>query len=333
MRRGRASFASLRRLGTCSIRDVRVVLRVVPVVLAAVFGTVCAAPRTLPACVEAPPDGGPTIETGGDPVLLAAGDIANVSDLTGARETAKLLDGMNGVVAPLGDEVAGEGTLDELLDAYAPTWGRHRWRTRPAVGNHEYLTPHAGPYFAYFCAAAGEPFRAYYSYDLGTWHVVVLDSQCAEDNGTGPACDEGSDQVRWLEADLAAHPAACTLAYFHHPRFTSGFGGDQTRLVDIWRALHAGGVDVVLNGHSHHYERFAPMTPDGVLDPARGLREIIVGTGGAALTSVGSAHANSETILAGVWGVLALTLRPSGYEWRFVAVDGSVRDAGSESCR
>jgi hypothetical protein len=289
-------------------------------------------PRALPPCVEPAPDGGARVETGGDPVIIAAGDIADPSDIHGAQATAALVDRLDGVVAVIGDAVHRDGSVDDFLDHYAPAWGRHRWRTRPAVGNHEYTVPHAGGYFAYFCAAAGEPFRGWYSYDVGRWHVVVLVSECAEDDSE-IACDAGSEQVQWLRADLAAHPTRCTLAYAHHPRFSSGFGGDHVALHDVWVELARGGVDLVLAGHSHDYERFAPQTPDGALDPAHGIREIVAGTGGAALGTFDAPRPNSEVRLAGVWGVLVLTLHAEGYDWRFVAVDGTTQDFGSAPCR
>ena len=168
----------------------------------------------------------PRIETGGDPVLLAAGDI--IDDEPGHAEmTAELLDRYDGQVATLGDNLNTRGRLADALTSYAATWGRHRWRTRPSVGNHDYMTNHAAPYYAYFCKAAGTPFDGWYSYDLGTWHIVVLNSICADYFGEGPACGPGSPQLEWLAADLAAHPSSCLLAYFHHPRFSSDEDGDH----------------------------------------------------------------------------------------------------------
>jgi hypothetical protein len=294
-------------------------------------GGACRSPLTLPPCVDPPPAGGPRVETGGDPVVLAAGDIADETNPTSSEATAELLDTRNGLVLVLGDAVQGDGTLDELLGVYAPSWGRHRWRTRPVPGNHEYLTPHAGPYFAYFCRAAGPPFKGFYSFDLGAWHVVALNSIGADGNTNDVECTEGSEQERWLRADLAAHPAPCTLAYWHQPRFTSA-GEDNTGTRDLWRALHDAGADLVLNGHAHSYERFAPQTPDGVLDAHRGLREMVVGTGGAPLGSFGTPRPNSEVRIAGRWGVLELTLRANAYAWRFLTTDGTVADEGSAPC-
>jgi acid phosphatase type 7 len=309
-------------------------LAFVALVLVAVAAAgACRGPRTLPPCVEAAPEGATArVETGGDPVVLAAGDIADERNPTSAEATARLLDQNDGTVLALGDEVQGDGSLDELLDTYGPSWGRHRWRTRPVPGNHEYLTPNAGPYFAYFCAAAGPPFEGFYSFDLGAWHLVALNSICADGNTNDVDCAEGSEQERWLRADLAAHPTLCTLAYWHQPRFSSvdGDNGGGTR--DLWRALHDAGAELVLNGHAHVYERFAPQTPDGVPDPAHGIREIIVGTGGAPFVSFDTPAPNSEVRITGRWGVLKLTLRATSYAWQLLTVDGAVADEGSAPC-
>ena len=232
----------------------------------------------------------------------------------------------------LGDNAYEGGSIDDFLDAYAPTWGRHRWRTHPAIGNHEYSTPHGAGYFAYFCAAAGEPFKGWYSYDVGAWHFIVLNSNCAEPGVDAPACNAGSEQERWLRADLAAHPAKCTAAYWHHPRFSSGSHGDDAVMQDVWQALHDFNADIVLNGHSHVYERFAPQSPTGAPEPGRGIREFVVGTGGAVLGTLGALHANSEASKAGTWGVLKLTLHDASYEWKFIAVDGSEGDSGKGDC-
>lgn len=292
----------------------------------------CQPTRDLPPCVEERPDGGRALVTDGDPVLLAAGDVAEPGGSEGALTTARLLDERDGVIAMLGDGVQGEGGLDEFLDLYHPAWGRHRWRTRPTPGNHEYKTAHAGPYFAYFCAAAGPPFEGWYSFDLGMWHVVVLNSACAEDPPNSPACDASSKQIGWLREDLAAHPARCTLAYWHHPRFSSGFGGDQAAMKDAWDVLYGAGAELVLGGHSHNYERFAPQTPSGTLDRERGIRQFVAGTGGADHTGFGRPDANSEVRIEGAWGLLELRLHPEQYAFRFVATDGSTLDEGSGQC-
>jgi Bacterial Ig-like domain len=219
------------------------------------------------------------------------------------------------------------------------------------VGNHEYYTPGstassgASGYFGYFGNAASPTdapgctvnCKGYYSYDLGSWHVVVLNSNCAEVGG----CGAGSPQEVWLRNDLQAHPSACTLAYFHHPRFSSSGIGNNSAMVPFWKALYDAGAEVVLNGHAHNYERFAPQTPDGQAKSDYGIREFIVGTGGKSLNSFGTPRPNSEVRLTdnsvprGNFGVIKLTLHPGdpgSYDWQFVTIDRTVADYGSASC-
>jgi hypothetical protein len=204
-------------------------------------------------------------------VLVGAGDIADndVND----EATAVLLETIPGTVITLGDNAYPDGTLAEFNAYYEPTWGRHKARTRPSVGNHDYFTPGASGYFNYFGAAAGDPAEGYYSYDVGDWHIIVLNSECAEVGG----CEAGSPQEQWLQADLAANPAACTLAYWHRPLFS--IGSTTSDVYDFWSLLYAAGADVVLNGHAHYYERYAQQDPDGNADPVNGIREFVVGTG------------------------------------------------------
>jgi hypothetical protein len=263
--------------------------------------------------------------TGTTATLLAAGDIATCAG-AGDEATAKLLDGLGGTVATLGDNVYESGSAQQYADCYAPTWGRHKARTRPAPGNHDYQTAGAAGYFGYFGGAAGTPGEGWYSYDLGAWHVVVLNSNLA--------LAAGSAQERWLRADLAANPAACTLAYWHHPRFSSGGShGNFAGAAAAWQALYAAGADVVLGGHEHNYERFAPQDPSGKADPAFGLRQFVVGTGGKGHYGFAAAKANSEARNADAFGVLRLTLRPGGYDWAFVPVAGqSFADRGTGAC-
>ncbi|MDO9017444.1 MAG: metallophosphoesterase [Myxococcales bacterium] len=271
-------------------------------------------------------DAGPA--PGGDPVLLAAGDIARC-DGTDDDATARLLDGLGGTIATLGDSVYESGTDREFRDCYGPTWGRHRARTRPAVGNHEYNTPGAAGYYRYFGAAAGRPTEGWYSYELGAWHVVVLNSNCASVGG----CNAGSPQERWLRADLAAHPARCTLAAWHHPRFSGGNHGDDPQYTAFWRALEDAGAELIINGHDHDYERFAPRRSDGARDD-RGLREFVVGTGGTRLLPIERVAPESEGRNASAHGVLQLTLHPDGYDWRFVPIAGAAyTDSGRGACR
>jgi hypothetical protein len=208
-------------------------------------------------------------------------------------------------------------------------------RTRPSIGDHEYETTNASGYFDYFTdqlapfgASASDPLRAYYSYDLGAWHVVVLNAACGEVAG----CSVNS-QVAWLDADLAAHPSTCTLAVLHENRWSSGsIHGNNALMQPYWDNLYANHVDVVLGGDEHVYERYAPQDPQGFYDPLHGLREFIVGTGGAGRYTFGSVNANSEVRYRDSWGILALTLHPTSYEWRFIPTAGSFSDSGSSSC-
>ena len=274
---------------------------------------------------QPPPQPPPSV----DAVLLAAGDIASCAS-PGDAATAALLDSMPGTIATLGDNAYERGSPAEYADCYGPTWGRFLSRTRPAPGNHEYLTPGASGYFSYFGAAAGAPDSGYYSYDLGAWHIVVINSNCSPAGG----CQAGSRQEAWLRADLAAHRTVCTLAYWHHPRFSSGEHGDQVSMQPIWQDLYDAGADVVLSGHDHDYERFAPQTPTGVADPARGIREFVVGTGGKNHYPITRpAEPNSEVRNWDTFGILKLTLHPRGYDWQFVPEAGKTfTDAGSGRC-
>ena len=189
-----------------------------------------------------------------DPVIVGAGDIADCKALGPAARTANLLEKIDGTVFTLGDDAYENGSPKQFADCYGPTWGRFKARTRPVVGNHEYGTAFAAGYFDYFGAAAGDRTKGYYSYDLGKWHLVVINSNCAQVGG----CHAGSPQEQWLRQDLAAHPAPCTVAMWHHPRYSSGEHGDDRSMRDIWQALYDADADVVLSGHDHDYERFAP---------------------------------------------------------------------------
>ncbi len=262
-------------------------------------------------------------------VLVGAGDIADCRDLAGAEATAKLLEQTPGTVMAVGDLAYPDGTKENFA-CYDKTWGRVKSRTRPAPGNHEFHSAGAAYYFDYFGAAAGDPKLGYYSYELGSWHIVVLNSECEAIGG----CNAGSPQEKWLRADLVAHPAACTLAYFHKPLFSSGGAhGDDPEIKPIWQALFEGNADVVVSGHDHDYERFAPQTPDGMADPKRGIREFVAGTGGKNHRPFGPPHANSEVRDATAFGILKLTLRPGAYDWRFIPEAGkSFADSGSGTC-
>jgi acid phosphatase type 7 len=259
-----------------------------------------------------------------DAVLVGAGDISSCG-LTGDSQTLQLLENIGGTVFTAGDNVYESGSTNEFRECYAPTWGRVLDRTRPAPGNHEYNTPGAAPYYAYFGARAGEAGKGYYSYELGAWHVIVLNSNVE--------VDAKSAQIAWLEADLKAHPSLCSVAIWHHPRFSSGLHGSDARFQAFWETLYAGGVDVVLNGHDHDYERFAPQTPHGKADSKNGIRQFVIGTGGATLRPFLLPRANSEIRDSSTWGVLKLTLRQSGYAWNFVPVaGGKFTDAGTSLC-
>jgi hypothetical protein len=270
----------------------------------------------------------PAIFSPPDPVLVGAGDIADCGS-SGDEATAALLDDIPGTVYTTGDNVYDAGTANEFVNCYHPSWGRHKERTRPAAGNHDYMTTGAAGYFGYFGALAGDPSKGYYSYDLGKWHIIVINSNCSYVGG----CGAGSPQEQWLRADLAAHPALCALAYWHHPRFSSGTHGSHTTMWPVWQALYNAGADVVLNGHDHDYERFSPQDPNGTADPGQGIREFVVGTGGKDHYAFGLPIANSEMRNADTFGVLKLTLRATSYDWEFVPVAGEAfTDFGSALC-
>ena len=254
-------------------------------------------------------------------VFVGAGDIAQCDN--NSEATARLLDTIGGTVFTLGDNAYFHGTRENYRDCYEPTWGRHKDRTRPSPGNHEYESPGARPYFEYFGASAGPFGRGYYSFELGAWHAVSLNSNVA--------ADAGSPQAEWLRADLASHSLfPCTVAYWHHPLFSSGPNGDSPQMRDVWRILDEAGVELVLGGHDHLYERFAPQNADGRPDPARGIRQFTAGTGGASLYGVVTARPNSEVRIS-AFGVLKLTLAADRYDWEFVTVSGP-RDSGSGAC-
>jgi hypothetical protein len=262
-------------------------------------------------------------------ILVGAGDIADCRDLSGAEATGKLLEQIPGTVMAVGDLAYPDGTK-ENFQCYDRTWGRARNRTRPAPGNHEFHAAGATPYFDYFGAAAGDPKYGYYSYELGTWHIIVLNSECADIGG----CGAGSREVQWLRADLAAHPAACTLAYWHKPLFSSGSAhGNDYEMKPLWQALYDANADVVINGHDHNYERFAPQNPDGGSDAARGIREFVVGSGGKNHRPIVLAKPNSESRNADAFGVLKLSLRTGAFDWQFIPEAGKTFvDAGTGKC-
>lgn len=261
-------------------------------------------------------------------ILIGAGDIADC-DIDTDEATAQLLDEEPGIVFTLGDNVYESGTPSEFLDCYEPSWGRHKLRTRPAPGNHDYGVDGAAAYFAYFGRNAGPPGLGYYSYEVGPWHVVVLNSICVQIGG----CGVSSAQTAWLRSDLKAHRRHCTIAYAHYPRFSGGFDGPHPTMDPIFRVLYQEGVELFLAGHAHNYERFLPQDPDTRFDPARGVTQIVVGTGGKQLTLKGRDAANSAVFNNDTYGVLKVTLRTRGYEWRFIPVaGGSLSDSGAARC-
>jgi hypothetical protein len=265
--------------------------------------------------------------TDGDPVLVGAGDIADCTS-TGDSETADLIDRIPGAVFAAGDIAYEDGTADQVRDCYGPTWGRFKDRTRPIPGNRDWRTE-IEPYLAYWgdhaVNGAGDP---WYSWELGAWHIAMLDSDCTEVRGCGP----DSKQGRWLVDDLSRSKARCTLAIWHHPRFSSGEHGPYAEAEWFWETFQKAGADVVISGHDHDYERFEPIDAAGKVDPARGMRLFVVGTGGGELSPLGSIDPRSSVRIDGTYGVLRLVLHPAGYDWQFIAGDGTVGDSGSGAC-
>jgi hypothetical protein len=280
-------------------------------------------------------------------VIAAAGDVAcdpgdpafngGSGSPTNCRElyTSNLLTdttlfpALDGVLA-VGDLQYEDGAYSKFLSSYDPSWGRIKSVTHPAIGNHEYETGSATGYFQYFGAVAGDPTTGYYSFDIGTWHLIALNSNCARIGGCGLSSPEG----KWLRSDLATHSAACTLAYWHHALFSSGPNGDNHFVKPFWQQLYQAHADVVINGHDHDYERFAPQTPGGAADPAHGIREFVVGTGGKSHFSFTSVQPNSEVRNSDTFGVLKLTLHPTSYDWTFVPEAGKTfTDSGSGACQ
>jgi acid phosphatase type 7 len=259
--------------------------------------------------------------------LVGAGDIA-ACDSSGDERTAALLDRIEGTVYTTGDNVYETGTAAEWSNCYAPSWGRHKGRTRPTAGNHEYQSGSAAGYFNYFGGRAGHPGKGWYAYNRGAWRIYALNSNCSHVGG----CWVGSPQERWLRADLAANPRECVLAYWHHPRFSSGEHGNSTSVRGLWRTLYAAGADVILNGHDHDYERFALQDWNGQADP-QGIRQFVVGTGGRSLDPFVSVKANSQKRSSSAFGVLSMALGDGWYRWRFVPVDaGTFSDSGTTNC-
>lgn len=276
-----------------------------------------------------------------DPLIVAVGDIAcppsdkgplhefTLVEVCRQMETSELalqIDGLAAVLT-LGDNQYPTGALGDFQSSYDRSWGRLKSMTHPSIGNHEGL---GEGYYTYFGAAAGPREHGYYSFDIGAWHVIALNSnsECRM-----VACDSTSAQLAWLREDLATHPSLCTLAYWHHPRFSSGRHQNNKVMSAIWEALYAAGVDLALSGHDHDYERFAPLDADGRVDALGGIRSFIVGTGGARHTEFGIIKNGSQVRNSDTFGVLKLILHPTSYEWEFVPEAGKTfTDKGKGRC-
>lgn len=294
----------------------------------------CVRDRPYPASVVPSPV---KVEPSGFAKVVAVGDIADCPQNQHFR-TAKLVDEIRpDAVLALGDLAYLNASKSDFLDCYHPAWGKFRSITRATPGNHEFHSTSADPYFNYMRGASGEGPGGYHSFDVGAWHVVALNSSC--DVFDTPSkfmfggCGKDSPQARWLKEDLAKHPAKCTAAIWHHPVFNSGPHGEATHMHDLWKILEDAGADLVLTGHVHEYERFAPMVLPGVRDDKRGMRQFVVGTGGRGLTGFkGKPRAHSESIQATAHGVLELEFHESKYKWKYVPVDGDFRDSGEADC-
>jgi hypothetical protein len=307
------------------------------VVLTPVAGTTpppapAATPTPTPSPVATPtptpnPSTTPTPAPAAGNVLVGAGDIASCG-LTADTATAKLVSAVAGTVFTAGDNAYESGSAADFTNCYDPTWGPFRERTYPVPGNHDYETSGASGYFDYFGARAGPVGTGWYAYDLGSWRIYALNSNCLV-----VGCDAGGAQEQWLRADLAANPRPCVLAYWHHPRFSSGEHGNDAEVAPFWNALYEAGAEVIVNGHDHDYERFAQQTPAGASSAAKGIRQFVVGTGGASLRSFGTVKANSQVRNSGTHGVLKLTLDNASYSWQFLPIAGKTfTDSGSASC-
>jgi len=266
--------------------------------------------------------------------LVGAGDIAGCRAIEGARATAKLIEKIPGTVFAAGDLAYESGSPDEFEFCYGPTWGRFKDRTRPAMGNHEYENPTAHGYFDYWGAQAGPRGKGYYSFDLGNWHIVVLNTNCYSQILGG--CAAGSTEETWLKKDLAAHANSCIIAYGHHALFSSGIFKKHAlhpELRPLWQDLYDAHADLILAGHEHSFERFAPQNAAGDPDAKNGIREIVVGTGGRSHDPLGFATPNSEVREWQTYGVLQLTLSPTKYTWQFIPEEGKTfTDSGSATC-
>lgn len=266
--------------------------------------------------------------------VVAVGDIACKPGAAVTATTCRHADVARSIgalrpkaVLLLGDIQYDRGELDGFHGSFGPSWAKLRRLWRPVPGNHEYATPGASGYYGFFGAAAHERRSGYYSFNLGRWHIVALNSNCEF-----VACGDGSAQLHWLKQDLARNDRRCVAAYWHHPRFSTGRHGDDAAMAPFWRELRRKRVEFVLSGHDHHYERFAPQDENGVARPRTGVRQFVSGAGGKSFYPA-AGGGNSERVIANRFGSLALSLRPDGYAWSFVDVDGAVHDRGRAACR
>jgi len=264
-------------------------------------------------------------------VVLFAGDIAKGTADSGEEQTARLVERRQGLVITAGDNAYESGSPAEFRAYYKPTWGRFKKRTRATPGNHEYYTPGARGYFDYFGWRAGPARRGYYSFKVGEWRVYALDSEACE---TEVGCGPGSPQFTWLKKSLTKHDAFCSLAVFHTPLYSSGRHGNEPYVRPLVKLLYKSGAEVIVNGHEHDYERFAPARPDGTIDRKKGVQQIIAGTGGAPLRPKGAnAVAHSRVFSSEAWGVLRLGLGKRSYTWKFLPVAGETfTDKGERKC-
>ena len=277
----------------------------------------------------------------GAALFIGAGDIG-VCGSRGDERTAQLVDsvlkadsaaGVPTAAFTLGDNAYPSGLDRDFVRCFNSSWGDPKKRImkvlRPSIGNHDHQSARGAAYYRYFGARAGPAFKGYYSYDLGDWHAVVINSQMIV---TGSRA-EIAQQEEWLKNDLRNRSKRCTVAYFHHPLFSSGAHGPNRAMGPLWKILSEGGVDLVLNGHEHHYERFLPMNAAGAVDSVNGMEEIIVGTGGGGLTGIRSRpQAGSARRIQGHWGVLIATLGAEEYRTAFLDVNGEVWDPSGRKC-
>jgi acid phosphatase type 7 len=306
------------------------------VAIAAILVAVVASCALLSVTVNPIPSAGPDpvgsadSPAAGSPALIGAGDICVTGSLADAQATAALIAARpNDIVFTAGDNSNETGSATQYSDCFGKSWGAFKGRTHPVPGNHDYMTSGAGPYYSYFGAAAGPAGKGYYSYDLANnWHVVALNAICSEVGG----CGAGSPQETFLRADLAANAGKHIVAIWHIPAFSSGgeHGNNET-YTDWWRDLYAAHAEIVINGHDHDYERFTLQSPSGQAD-LNGIREFVVGTGGAGQREFGTIRANSKVRNTGALGVLELTLGARSYSWRFIPVAGTTfSDSGTQA--